>query len=76
VRGVQLANHQPGDTPHLVGRARAGDVGLDLRPCRLPVDAVELRVEEVVAQQEALELLSGPSLIALGERAHHGKHLA
>ena len=40
-----------GDAAHLVGRPRAGDERLDLRPRRGPVDAVERRVEEVVAQQ-------------------------
>jgi hypothetical protein len=51
VRRVQLPDHEAGDASHLVGRPGTRDVGLHLRARGGPVDAVELRIEEVVVEQ-------------------------
>ena len=64
MRGIQIPNHQAHHAPHLVRRGGGGHQRPVLLARGFPVDAVEGRIEEVVAQKrprfaEHLHLFSG-----------------
>ncbi len=74
VRRVQVANHQADDPPEFVGRAGPRHARAVSLARGLPVDAVELRVEEVVAQQRPRLV---EHLLLLGREVHRqfGRHV-
>ena len=74
VRRIELADHEAHDASQLFGALRAGGVRLVLRLDRLPVDAVHLRVEEVVGEN-APRLMEHRELLAREVDVDLGGHI-
>ncbi|MCY1170240.1 hypothetical protein D9M73_103030 [compost metagenome] len=71
VRGVEFADHQADDPAQFIGRARACDIRLEVRPQRRPVMAVKPGIEEF-AVEDAPCLIKHNLLFACEVDVHIG----